>query len=154
MRGNEVKWGKQVVNRGAVVPGRAGHTWVAGSESGPASEDPVWLLVCLEGPGPEGTVVWCVLGHCVVHWRLAAAVATEQGHGKVWSAGLGTRGRWTGTLICRVTLTHTHWAAGKFATVAIQHNSCRNPTFMIFVTDIVKVLLYLILWLKFVLYCI
>lgn len=46
-----------MVNRRVFVLGRAGHTWVAGAESGPARD---------EGPCLEGTVVWPVLGRCVV----------------------------------------------------------------------------------------
>lgn len=87
-----------MVNRRVVVPGQAGHTWVAGAESGPARDGEPCL---------EGTVVWPVLGWCGVPQGLGAAVTTEQGHGKVWSAGLGTGGRRTGTLICRVTQTYT-----------------------------------------------
>ena len=85
MKGNEVKWGKQVVNRRAVVPEGAWHTWVAQAESGPV-QYLVWLSVRLKGPGLEGTIVWLVLGRCAVPRWLGTAVTSKQGHGKVCSA--------------------------------------------------------------------
>lgn len=54
-------WGKLEVNRRTVVPVRALHTWVTGSESDLAPV-PVWLPVCLDGPTPEGAVVHSGLG--------------------------------------------------------------------------------------------
>lgn len=84
MKGNEVKWGKQVANRRAVVPEGAWHTWVARAESGPV-QYLVWLSVHLWGPGLEGTIVWLVLGWCAVPWWPGPAVTSKQGHGKVCS---------------------------------------------------------------------
>lgn len=54
-------WGKLEVNRRTVVPVRALHTWVSGSESDLAPV-PVWLPVCLDGPSPEWAVVHSGLG--------------------------------------------------------------------------------------------